>query len=163
MNIGVHISFWVTVLVFYSGYIAISVIVGWYCNSIFCFLKYVHTAFHSDCTYLHFHQQYTRASFPSHPCQHVLFVDSFCYRYSDRYEVIPQYGINLHFSISDVDHLFLNLLVICMYLEKCLFRSSAHFLIVRLFVWYWATWVGCIFWILIPCCLYHLQIFSPII
>ena len=116
-------------------------IAGWYCNSIFCFLKYVHTAFHSDCTNLHFHQQYTRISFPSHPCQHVLFVDCLCYSHSDRYEVIPQHGIDLHFSISDVEHLLLYLLVICMYLEKCLFRSSAHFWLFVFLILIYMSWL----------------------
>ena len=141
-----------------SMYMPSSGITGLYSNSISSILRHLHTVLHSGCTSL----------LPANSVRefHFLYNLSIIYCLEAILTAAGWYLILVLICISlmsDVEHLFMCLLTICMSsLEKCLFSSLAHFLIGS-FIFLGLSCMNCLYILENLCQLFCLLLFSPIL
>ena len=133
VNNGIHGPFSILVS---SRYMTRSGIAGSYGDFIPSFSRNLHTVFHCGCYQLTFPPVVQECSLFSTPSPAFTVCRLFGDGYSDWCGVISHCSlICISLIMSDVEHLFMCLLAICMSsLEKCLFKPFSHFLF-GLFFW----------------------------
>ena len=119
---GIQISLWDSDFISF-GSMPTGGFSGTYSNSIFNFLRYLHTVLQGGCMSLHSHQQRTRLPFSSHPSQllPLIFFMMVILTGVKWYLIVVFICISL--MISDVEHLFICLLTQYIFFWKNVFSG----------------------------------------